>query len=677
MALVGASERRLPLVRNVLSSHATAFLVNPSRPSILDEKCFPSLSSLPEVPETAVLGVAHNRLLEAAEEAVALGVRALVVPGLGAESGAAGAAVAEQLRAVADRVGTEVLGANCMGVVRPGGAALWIGTLPESLQRGSVAALAQSGSVCEGLVALGGRVGFDTVVSSGSELSRDAADFLSHFASEDSVRSVGLYLETVRRPADFAEALVACAEAGKPVVCVKTGRSAAAGRVALAHTGALVGSARSFSVFLRAHGVLEVEDLTDLVETLEILGRRRWPKGKRVAAVSESGGEAELLADHGEAAGLAFEELEEPLSLALSAEFPNFLRPTNPLDAWAVDSAERVFPRAFALIAASRSVDVLLAQVDLTQFRSASDQRWCAAVVRGLGEALAHDDELFGAVVSSQVNDPPPEIRELARAADLPLLRGIGAASAAVARVASWRPRRPAEKAAAPALSHRRYRAGPLAEMSSGEILEEYGVPVAPRRLARSTADALAAGEELGYPVVVKVHGPAHKTVLGGVARDVLGGADLSEAAERLLPLTGEVLVARRLSGTEIICGALRDAAYGALIAVGAGGALGEEASLSAVALAPLDEESADELIGGLPWLDRLLTHGDRRATRDVLLALSRLVGEHPEIEALDVNPLLLTESGPVAVDALVVVGAAREEPAGTGTPTLPPKEAR
>ncbi|EQD51100.1 CoA-binding domain-containing protein, partial [mine drainage metagenome] len=154
------------------------------------------------------------------------------------------------------------------------------------------------------------------------------------------------------------------------------GRSEAALRVALAHSGALVGSARATSAFLRAHGVIEVDDLCDMVETLEILGRQRWPKGRRIGAISESGGEAELLADHAHANGLVVEDLPRELAQGLEREFPNFVKPGNPLDAWAVDEADKVFPRSLEMLAASGAFDVLVAQVDLTQYRSNRDQSW-------------------------------------------------------------------------------------------------------------------------------------------------------------------------------------------------------------------------------------------------------------------------------------------------------------
>ena len=155
--------------------------------------------------------------------------------------------------------------------------------------------------------------------------------------SDDGTQAIGLFAETIRRPSAFAAALARAAEAGKPVVCLKVGRSQAAARAALAHSGAVVGSARAFSALLRHHGVIEVSDFHELLETLEVLGRRRWPCGLRIAAVSESGGECGLLADHGEDAGIPFAAFDDVLKSRLVEAFPNYTQPENPLDCWAID----------------------------------------------------------------------------------------------------------------------------------------------------------------------------------------------------------------------------------------------------------------------------------------------------------------------------------------------------
>ena len=283
LVVVGASPRNVAAVETVVASGALAWGVNPNRDEVAGLRCYPSVAELPEVPECAFLMVNHERVEAAFEEALAAGVRAFVVPGVGAEAGAAAKPTTERLAARARAVGAVLLGPNCMGFFVPDGPAAWNGRPQSTTAAGHVAVLCQSGSIADAFLSLGGRIGLRCVVSSGAEAVTDAADFLAFFADDPATRAVGLFLETVRRPEAFVDALRACAEAGKPVVCLKVGRSEAAARAALSHTGALVGSDRAFSAVLRRHSAIEVDDFHELVETLEILGRRRWPVGTRIA----------------------------------------------------------------------------------------------------------------------------------------------------------------------------------------------------------------------------------------------------------------------------------------------------------------------------------------------------------------------------------------------------------
>jgi acetyltransferase len=476
----------------------------------------------------------------------------------------------------------------------------------------------------------------------------DAADFLELLAADEETRAVAVFLEAVRRPEAFRAALEACAEAEKPVVCLKVGRSRAAAQAAVTHTGAIVGSERSFSALLRRSGAIEVDDFHDLVETLEVLGRSRRIQGTRVAAISESGGEGALLSDHGEAAGIPFEPLPELLREALRAEFPNYLDPGNPLDAWAVDDAEQVYPRSLELMAASGAFDVLLAQVDLSQFRGVGEQDWVELIVRALGEAT-RGTEIFPAVTTVHSADPPVHLQALSRELDVALLRGTGAACRALARAAAWRPLRRAEPLAEPPveIGDLLNGAGPLPEHESSLVLERYGIPCAARRRAGSPDEAGAAATDLGFPVVVKVDGPAHKSRVGGV---VLGIGTAEAAADAARRLGERVLVARQLEpGPEAFCGMTRDPQYGPVLAVGAGGT-DVESGRVAVSLAPLDLEAAAELAYEAGIEAR---RGDVART---LVTLGRIALEHPEITEIDVNPLILGAGGAVAVDALVVV---------------------
>jgi acetyltransferase len=655
---VGASDRtygQVEAVQNVLRGGIPAWGVNPGRADVAGMPCAPSVADLPEVPELALLVVGHARVEAAFDEAADAGVRAFVLPGLGSEAGAEARPAAERIAARAAELDASVIGPNCMGVAVPRGTSPWIGTLPGTFLPGGVAVVSHSGSIAEALVSLGPRVGFRCVVSAGAEIARDAADLCAFLAADDETRAVGLFLEAVRRPEALAAAFDLLAEAGKPVVCLKVGRSRAGAAAALTHTGALVGSERAFSAYLRAHGVIQVGDYPELVETLEVLGRRRRPRGLRVAAISESGGEGALLADHGEAAGMPFEPLPDVLARSLSAEFPNYLAPGNPLDAWAIDDADKVYPRSLELMAGSGAYDVIVAQVDLSQFRGAGEATWCAMIVRSLAAAV-EGTGVFPAVASVQTSDPPPGPADVARAHDIPLLRGSGNAMRALANVARWRPvvrGAPSEEDAEPVDLYDLLAEGALAEFESALVLERYGVAVAPRRRAATPGDAAAAAAELGFPVVVKVDGPAHKEAAGGVVLGLEDEEAVIAAAERL---GGPVLVARQAErGPEAFCGMTRDELYGPVLAVGPGGRNVEALSLAAVTLAPVGLDAALALVEGVGVLADA-TQSARETLARTLVALGRLAGEHPDVAAVDVNPLILGEDGAVAVDGLVVV---------------------
>ncbi len=649
VVVVGASPRNVAAVETVVRSGVRAWGVNPNRDAVAGLRCYPEVASLPELPETAFLMVNHERVEQAFEDAAAAGVRAFVVPGVGAEAGAAARPVTERLAARARELDAALLGPNCMGVYVPNGPALWNGRPETTTAAGHVAVLCQSGSIADAFLSLGGRVGIRCVVSSGAEAVVDAADFLELFAADEGTRAIGLFLETVRRPEAFVRALAACAEAGKLVACLKVGRSEAAAYAALTHTGALVGSQRAFSAVLRRYAAIEVEDFHELVETLEILGRRRLPSGTRVGAISESGGECALLADQAEAAGIPFAPLADSLADALRAAFPNFLAPGNPLDAWGIADEEAVYPGSLELMARSGAFDVLLAQADLSQFRDTTNEAWCETTLRTLGRLAEEHDGLFCAMTTVHSADPPRRFQELATELDVPLLRGPRDAMRALAHVALRRPFRPPAAPTLPDVADLLRGSGALPEHESALVLERVGIPFPARQRAASADEAAAAVRELGAPVVVKVDGAAHKSREGGV---VLGVETPEEAAEAARRLGGRVLVARQVEGdAEVLCGMTRDPDFGPILAVGRGGIGVEEHDRLVLSSAPLDLDGARALVA-----DAAIDDPGGVVAR-TLAALGDLALAHPRIVSIDVNPLILTPGGAVAVDALVVVG--------------------
>jgi acetyltransferase len=653
-ALIGVSQRTArEVIDNVAGKGIRVVAVHPRETNVGGFERFANIGEVPWQPELAFLLVGHRRIEAAFEESLAAGVRAFVVPGLGNESGADGPVVAARIAARALEAGAAVVGPNCMGVGVPDAASFWIGTVPPSFLPGHVSAVVQSGSIGEALLAVGPRIGFRCVISSGGELVRDVADFCGFFAEDTGTQAVGLFLEAVRRPAAFARSLELLARANKPVVCLKVGRSPGGARAVLAHSGALVGSDQAFSALLRGYGVIEVGDYTEFVEVLEVLGRRRRPRGARLAGISNSGGEGALLADHAEATGMPFLPLSAPLAQRLVDAFPNYIAPQNPVDAWAIDDVERVFPGTLQLLAGSGEFDVLVAQVDQSQYLGAPEAGNAHLILSALADAV-EGTSVFPAVASVQPCDATPAVATLARERDVAMLRGARNAMRALAAVANWAPRHPPDAGVAPVDLSDLLRPGPLPEYESAAILERYAIPVSARRRARTPEEAVEAAAGLGFPVVVKRDGPAHKSRGGGV---ILGLADAAAVRIASSRLGGNVLVSAQVpAGIEAYCGMTRDPDYGPVLAVGLGGSAVEQVPGSIVCIAPIDLTEARRMVADASVISRVASPAAADAVAGVLVALGRLAVDHREVAAVDINPLVLDDRGAVAVDALVIV---------------------
>ena len=654
LVIIGASERRGDLIRMATRRGEHAYLVNPRRDEVLGQTCYSDVASLPVVPDVALIAVGHRLMEQAVRDAIAGGARALVVPGAGAEAGSDGPLVSATIARVAHEHGVALLGTNCMGYAQPEGRSLWLGTLSSSLQAGHVSVLSQSGSVADALLSIGPRIGFRTVLSTGNESGLDAADLVHAFAHDEGTRAVGLFLETVRRPEAFALALRECFERGKPVVCLKVGRSALAAAVALTHTGAMVGSAQGFSAFLAVCGAIEVTDMSQFVETLDVLGLERWPKGNRLGAVSESGGQAGMLADCAEEAGLEVAPLPESAVATLESEFVNFVRVQNPIDAWAIDDVDKVYPRCFEVLEQSKSYDIIAAVVELTRHRSTADEAWCLEIVRALIAATTGSN-VTPVVISTASADPHDSFVTLAREHGVALLRGPADATTALAAVARWHQRTSLDVDAGPRPTGVRelLTPGSMPELDSAVVLGLVGVPFAEIRRVTSPEAAIDAANEVGYPVVVKVDGPAHKSAGGGVILGVTSDTEVAAATERL---GGHVVIAHQVApGREIICGMHRDPMFGPTLSIGLGGGLAEAIARSSVRLAPLGVEGAAAMVASLPG-QRDMSEAARADLVRVLLGLSALASYFEDIEGIDINPLVLGRDGAVAVDALIVV---------------------
>lgn len=718
IAVVGASPRS-DLARTVrdnlvrMGSPARCHFVNPNHAEVDGSPCFPSLAALPERPDSVVLAVNPLRATAFAREAAEAGVPALVIPGGGVvEGGEAAALMQREVAAICAANGVALLGPNCMGMVDlTTNVATYIGEVQPHLRRGHVAAILQSGSVADACIHHGRRVGWSRIVSIGAEGVLDLCDHLAWSLDDPETHAVVLFLEGFRRPERFLALADRALAMGKPILAVKVGRSRQSRAAAVAHTGNLAGDDRVADAALEAAGVVRCADLDELLEAAELhagadrLGRRVG--AGRTGVVTVSTGEASLVADLAPAAGVELAPVPAAARATILRDLPTMGHVDNPLDPWGAADAPDAYRAAFEAFAASSAFDVLVAVHDSPYADQAGVVEVATTVTRALLDAASARPGVLPVYLSLTSGEPSLAIQAmLDDAGGVPLLRGATEALRAIAgraRWEAWRARRLAEgpwRATWPALSEDRTPWGieahdregaasrleddptpvTLPERESLDLAASAGIPVTPYRAVALDADAaIGAARELGGgPVAIKLDavGMAHKSDSGGVCLGVAGGdeirvavAGLAEAAARARAAGAQVrgLVVQPMAGpgVEIIVGAYRDDVFGPAVIVGLGGVLAEAFDDVAVLLAPSAPAAVHSAIARLR-ASALLREGRGRPAADlealvaIVVAVSRLVADRPDIAALDLNPVVVGPTGAVVVDALAVVWPAR-----------------
>jgi acyl-CoA synthetase (NDP forming) len=697
-----------------MNSATRCHFVNPRYDEVDGSPCHPSLEALPERPDVVLVAVNPLRAAPFAQQAADAGVPALVIPGGGVvEGGAAAARMQREVARIARDHGIALLGPNCMGVVdRVTNSAIYIGDINPWQPRGGVAGIAQSGSVTDAFIHAGDRVGFSRIIGCGAESVLDVCDHLAYCLDDPETHSIILFVEGFKRPERFLALADRALALGKPIAAVKVGRSAQAREAAIAHTGSLAGEARVTDAALDAVGVIRCQDLDELLETAELLeGCRRM--GRRVGhgrtgVVTVSTGEASLIADLAPRTGIDLPAVPPATRAQLLEALPTLGYIGNPLDPWGATDAPEAYGAAFDAFAASGAYDVLVAVHDFPYRSLPSEVEVAEDVTRPLLAVTADRPDLLPVFVSLTSGEPTPEVKALLDAAGgAPLLRGAVEAFAAIASVARWEARQAKREAdgpirpAWPALAADRTPyahdpdratdtdgatdpdratdtgAGPspaptaLSERDSLALLASLGVPVTPWRFATDSSAAAAVASDLGFPVALKLDadGLVHKTEAGAVVLGLCDEAATAAAAERMiearrrrgLAVRGVLVEPMAPAGIELIVGARRDPLFGPVVLVGLGGILAEAFDDVAIGLAPVSAERAAALIASIRGA--LLLDGvrgnlpvDRAAVARLLVDLGRAFVARSDLREVDLNPVIASAAGAVAVDALVVI---------------------
>ena len=588
------------------------FPVNPRCADIGGHVCYSSLRDLPAAPDVVALCIGASRVERAIEEAAVIGARAAVIFGGGfGESGDDGIALQRRIAGRCRDAGIALCGPNCMGVLSPWNrSSVYLQELrdPAGLT-GNVGLVSQSGSICIGLLADVRRFGFSYVISSGNEAVTTAADYLEALVDDPKTRVIGLFLETVCEPERFVAALDRAAAAGKPVVALKVGRTERTRRAITSHTGGLAGSSQVFAEVLRAHRAIATSDLDEFTEVLAACQAERWPAGPRIAVITGSGGQAELVLDVAAEAGLSL----PPLPAESRAELEGLIGPVsgdgNPLDAWGNGDMAANYPHALRVLAECGAYDAVVMSSDNGE----------AAPMGRLDRLLLPSAMTIASAATSPVPHfvmgmrPGVMMRaqvDMLRDSGLMYLGGSRQGLGALDRLGRWstplppprlqRPLRGGGVAAARAAGR-----PTINEFDAKRILADEGLPVTREHLAGTQDAARAAASALGYPVVLKAVSDAipHKTELGLVIIGIGSAVELDQAWEQLQArLAGQaidgILVQEMVQGgLEVFAGLSRDPEFGLVLAFGLGGTDIELVQDVAFRMLPLREGDAAAML--------------------------------------------------------------------------------
>ncbi len=688
IAVVGASRRAGSVgdavMRNLRESGfpGAVYPVNPAADSVQGLPALPRVAAIPAEIDLAVLAVRADAVTAVARECAARGASALVVLSAGfGESGPEGARRERELLDACREAGMRLIGPNCLGILdtRPQ-RGLNVTFAPNSPRPGNVAFATQSGALGLALIdfAASRALGVSSFASLGNRADVTANDLIEFWEEDDSTRLVLAYIESFTDPRRFARVARRVGRR-KPLVVVKSGRSASGARAASSHTGALLAASdRTTDALFEQSGVIRAGTLAELLDVASLLSSQPLPPGPRVGIVTNAGGPAIMCADACEAAGLEVPELPRELREQLAAFLPAEASCANPVDMIATASAAQ-YRRAIGTLGAWEGVDALIA-IFIRPLQTASGD--VAAAVEAAAAELPREIPVQAVFMT------PAESAEIAAAARLPTYlfpEDAAAALAKVARHARWR-ERPQPPPATFAEAREAEAAAILAQalaagrdwLDAGEcarLLDCYGVAMPEALFAESPAAAGAAAAELGGRVALKAHGPAilHKSELGAVRAGLRGQKEVAAAAREMDARLGAAglerdsfLVQRMVEGgVELLVGVASDPVFGPVLAVGAGGTAVELLGDVAVRVCPLSAADGAEMVRSLAIFP-LLT-GFRGAPPADLEALSKLVlrggaraAAHPESAELDLNPVIAGPAGALAVDARVRIAPPR-----------------
>ncbi len=681
IAVIGASTREdaigFRVIRNLRAMGFAGEIipVNPRYSKVAGLTCLPSVEALPIGVESAFIAIPAEQGPDVLDAVGRRGIKTAFVNASGfADGGTDGAALQQRLRAVARTHGIALCGPNNMGLINVHDRiAIWTQLHMSEVRPGPVAVISQSGSMTLVLAQDERHLGLAYLVTTGNEAILSAADYLDHIVRDCRVKTVLLFLESIRDPARFGAAAQHAGANGKRILAIKSGASPRGRMLVAAHTDSLAGDDAVYDAFFRKHGVIRVRDLDEMIETAVLVSSYPAPpRIRHFVPITLSGGEAALIADISSQIGLSLEPLADATIERLKPAFPPFARPNNPLDGWGLGFNSERFGTMLDTLCADASIGAIGLAVDAPASGGADTSYALTMAEHAVRIAATGKHIIF--FNNTPGAGPNPQVRAALEVAGIPYLTGMRPALTAIAKWLGLRD--PVEESAVSCNVTDRLRAGldrsqALDEQELYVLLREAGVPMVSSREVGSSAEAVERAEEVGYPVVLKASaaGLPHKTEhelvrlgLGSAAAVTEAYADLANRMREVLACCepGDIVLQPMLQGgVELIVGLRNDPAFGSLVIVGLGGIFVELIDSVAVRLGPiavdearamLDETRAGELLKGF----RGKGPYDADAAAAAIAAISNLgVAAMGLVESLEINPLIVLEQGAFGVDIL------------------------
>jgi acetyltransferase len=645
------------------------YLVGRSGGQYLEHQIYATVEELPECVDLAVIVTGARSVPEALDSCGQRGIKyACIASGGFDEFSPGGSPFTVQLREVARKWNIHFTGPNGFGVVnlQEGVFTAFGNMAPEWMRSGRVSVISQSGGLLYhiGIVLTTGGMGVAKGVSMGNKVNLNETDFLPYLLQDDGTDIIWLYLESFSAGRTLLEQ---ARSAVKPILLLKSGRTLASQHVLKSHTAAMVSDDRVVSAMARQANIVRVSDFRQMVEVTKAFSAPPV-RGNDLLVFARSGGTAVMAVDEAEANGFHLVDIPE----WFADEFrmccgPNVITPSNPVDLGTIFNTD-TWLHLLEIACHRMKVDAIILSY-------ISSPIWSESVAPHLTQAIKELASNLPIPLVLVVAEEGGEAAALERDLGIPVYREIGDAIQSLATVRDWWRRKiklspSVFNPVLPARTSAMSRPSPLLHEAL-ELIEMHGIQVAPWAMVHDTSEAVTSARRIGFPLALKVISAeiSHKTDLGGVILDIPDEPTLIKAWETIQTHLGEkapgvqveqfLLQKMASGGKEMIIGAKRDPTFGPIVLLGLGGIYAEVFNDISLRVAPLDRVDAEEMISELKS-GRLLrgVRGETPVNIDALcqslLAVSKLMLEHPEIEELDINPILVTPEGILALDVRI-----------------------